>query len=65
MESHLMSWQKPLKEIGKKVEFQNIDRDLKQTRVRNIDLIWNGYSITEECCKSRCCSLIHMENQVR
>ena len=34
--------------IGVEVEFQNIDWDLKETELDagNIDLIWNGYSIT-------------------
>lgn len=42
------------KEIGKiialEMKFQNVDWDLKETEMNagNIDLIWNGYSITEE-----------------
>lgn len=38
------------KKIGKTVEFQNIDWDLKETELEsgNIDLIWNGYSVTED-----------------
>lgn len=36
------------KKINKEVEFQNIDWDLKETELEsgNIDLIWNGYSVT-------------------
>lgn len=38
------------KKIDKEVEFQNIDWDLKETELEsgNIDLIWNGYSITAQ-----------------
>lgn len=38
------------KKIGKEVTFQNIDWDLKETELEtgNIDLIWNGYSVTDE-----------------
>lgn len=38
------------KKINKEVEFQNIDWDLKETELEsgNIDLIWNGYSVTDE-----------------
>lgn len=38
------------KKIGKEMEFQNIDWDLKETELEtgNIDLIWNGYSVTKE-----------------
>ena len=38
------------KRINKKVKFQPIDWSLKETELNagNIDLIWNGYSITEE-----------------
>ncbi|MEG1474344.1 MAG: amino acid ABC transporter substrate-binding protein [Longicatena sp.] len=38
------------KKINKEVKFQNIDWDLKETELEtgNIDLIWNGYSVTDE-----------------
>ena len=53
------------KKIGKKVEFQNIDWDLKETELEsgNIDLIWNGYSITEERKKQVLFSDPYMENR--
>lgn len=36
--------------LGKKVEFQPIDWSMKETELNggNIDLIWNGYSISDE-----------------
>lgn len=36
--------------IGVEMQFQNVDWDLKETEMNagNIDLIWNGYSITQE-----------------
>ncbi len=38
------------KKLDKEVVFQNIDWDLKESELAdgNIDLIWNGYSVTEE-----------------
>lgn len=38
------------KVLGKEVEFQPIDWKMKETELKsgNIDLIWNGYSITDE-----------------
>lgn len=38
------------KRLGKQVKFQNIDWSMKETELssKNIDLIWNGYSITDE-----------------
>ena len=38
------------KRVGLKVEFQPIDWSMKETELNsgNIDVIWNGYSITEE-----------------
>jgi polar amino acid transport system substrate-binding protein len=39
-----------IKRMGLKAEFQPIDWNLKETELNsgNIDLIWNGYSITDE-----------------
>ncbi|SHJ98844.1 amino acid ABC transporter substrate-binding protein, PAAT family (TC 3.A.1.3.-) [Clostridium cavendishii DSM 21758] len=39
-----------LNKIDKKVKFQPIDWNMKETELnnKNIDLIWNGYSITDE-----------------
>lgn len=53
------------KKIGKSVEFQNIDWDLKETELEsgNIDLIWNGYSITDERKKQVLFSNPYMENR--
>ncbi|MGL4572296.1 MAG: amino acid ABC transporter substrate-binding protein [Clostridium sp.] len=36
--------------INKKIEFRSIDWTMKETELRNgnIDLIWNGYSVTDE-----------------
>ena len=53
------------KKIGKKVEFQNIDWDLKETELDsgNIDLIWNGYSITDQRKKQVLFSDPYMENR--
>ena len=38
------------KKINKKIVFRAIDWTMKETELRNknIDLIWNGYSITKE-----------------
>lgn len=38
------------KRIGKEIKFQPIDWSMKETELNagNIDLIWNGYSITDE-----------------
>ncbi|WP_236895305.1 MULTISPECIES: amino acid ABC transporter substrate-binding protein [Clostridium] len=38
------------KKLNKKVKFQSIDWSMKETELNNgnIDLIWNGYSITDE-----------------
>lgn len=52
------------KKIGKTVEFQNIDWDLKETELESgsIDLIWNGYSITDERKEKVLFSDAYMEN---
>lgn len=51
--------------IGKEVTFQNIDWDLKETELEagNIDLIWNGYSITDERKEKVLFSDAYMENK--
>ena len=51
--------------IGVVVEFQNIDWDLKETELDagNIDLIWNGYSITEKRKEQVLFSDAYMENK--
>ena len=38
------------KKLNKKIKFQPIDWSMKETELSNgnIDLIWNGYSITDE-----------------
>lgn len=38
------------KKIGKKIKFQPIDWSMKESELNNgnIDLIWNGYSVTDE-----------------
>lgn len=38
------------KKLNKKIKFQSIDWSMKETELENgnIDLIWNGYSITDE-----------------
>lgn len=53
------------KKIGVEVEFQNIDWDLKETELDagNIDLIWNGYSITEKRKEQVLFSDAYMENK--
>lgn len=53
------------KKIGKEVEFQNIDWDLKETELEsgNIDLIWNGYSITDQRKEQVLFSDPYMENR--
>ena len=57
--------QKVAEKIGKKVEFQNIDWDLKETELKtgNIDLIWNGYSITDDRKEQVLFSDSYMENK--
>lgn len=53
------------KKIGKKVEFQNIDWDLKETELEagNIDLIWNGYSVTDDRKEKVLFSDAYMDNR--
>lgn len=53
------------KKIGKEVTFQNIDWDLKETELEtgNIDLIWNGYSVTDERKEKVLFSDAYMENR--
>lgn len=53
------------KKLDKEVEFQNIDWDLKETELEtgNIDLIWNGYSVTEQRKKQVLFSDPYMENR--
>ncbi|MEG0468963.1 MAG: amino acid ABC transporter substrate-binding protein [Longicatena sp.] len=53
------------KKLDKKVEFQNIDWDLKETELDagNIDLIWNGYSVTETRKEQVLFSDAYMENR--
>lgn len=50
--------------LDKKLEFQNIDWDLKESELQsgNIDLIWNGYSITEQRKKQVLFSDPYMDN---
>lgn len=50
--------------IGFEFEFQNIDWDLKEAELENgnIDLIWNGYSITSERQEKILFSDPYMEN---
>lgn len=51
--------------IGKDFTFQNIDWDLKETELasKNIDLIWNGYSITDDRKEKVLFSEPYMENR--
>lgn len=51
--------------IGKTFTFQNIDWDLKETELqnRNIDLLWNGYSITEKRKENVLFSDPYLENK--
>ena len=52
-------------EYGIKVKWQPIDWDMKERELKNgtIDLIWNGYSKTEERSKEVAFSMPYMENQ--
>ncbi|MDR1782498.1 MAG: amino acid ABC transporter substrate-binding protein [Bacilli bacterium] len=51
--------------IGKKMQFQPIDWSMKETELnnKNIDLIWNGYSITEERKKQVLFSEPYIDNE--
>lgn len=53
------------KKIGKEIEFQNIDWDLKESELESgsIDLIWNGYSVTEKRKEQVLFSDPYMENR--
>lgn len=50
--------------IGKEMEFQSIDWAMKETELNagNIDLIWNGYTITDERAEKVAFSTPYMEN---
>lgn len=53
------------KKYGIKVEWQAIDWDMKETELKNgtIDLIWNGYSMTDERKKELAFTEPYMINQ--
>lgn len=53
------------KKYGIKVEWQAIDWDMKETELKNgtIDLIWNGYSVTDERKKELAFTEPYMVNQ--
>lgn len=53
------------KQYGLKVDFQTIDWSMKETELNNgtIDLIWNGYTITDARKKSVLFSRPYLENQ--
>ncbi|MEG0958653.1 MAG: amino acid ABC transporter substrate-binding protein [Erysipelotrichaceae bacterium] len=53
------------KKIDKKISFQNIDWDLKETELEtgNIDLIWNGYSVTPKRKKMVLFSDAYLKNR--
>lgn len=57
--------QKVAEKIGKTVKFQNIDWDLKETELEsgNIDLIWNGYSVTDDRKEKVLFSDAYMQNK--
>lgn len=57
--------QKVAEKLGKEIEFQNIDWDLKETELEsgNIDLIWNGYSVTDERKEKVLFSDAYMQNR--
>ena len=51
--------------LGIKVNFQPIDWDMKETELQNgtIDVIWNGYSATDERREKVAFTIPYMENQ--
>lgn len=53
------------KRIGKEIKFQSIDWSMKETELnsKNIDLIWNGYTITEERKEKVSFSKPYLENR--
>lgn len=53
------------KRIGKEIKFQPIDWSMKETELnsKNIDLIWNGYTITEERKEKVAFSKPYLENR--
>ncbi|MFV8211371.1 transporter substrate-binding domain-containing protein [Streptococcus pluranimalium] len=53
------------KEYGIKVKWQPINWDLKETELENgnIDLIWNGYSVTKERAKKVAFTDAYMKNE--
>lgn len=53
------------KEYGVKVNWQPIDWDMKETELTNgtIDLIWNGYSATDERWKKVQFTIPYMKNE--
>ncbi|MFU2181458.1 transporter substrate-binding domain-containing protein [Streptococcus pluranimalium] len=53
------------KEYGIKVKWQPINWDLKETELENgnIDLIWNGYSVTKERAKKVAFTNAYMKNE--
>ncbi|MGV3061074.1 transporter substrate-binding domain-containing protein [Streptococcus hyovaginalis] len=53
------------KEYGIKVKWQPINWDLKETELENgnIDLIWNGYSVTKERSKKVAFTNAYMKNE--
>lgn len=57
--------EKALGELGKKTKFQIIDWDNKinELKTKNIDLIWNGMTITDELQESIAISDPYMENK--
>lgn len=53
------------KRIGKDVEFKNVDWSMKETELKNknVDLLWNGYTITPEREKQVAFSDPYLENK--
>lgn len=53
------------KRIGKEIKFQPIDWSMKETELnsKNIDFIWNGYTITEERKEKVAFSKPYLENR--
>lgn len=53
------------KKIGKEIKFQPIEWKMKETELNNgnIDLIWNGFSITDERKEKLTFSNVYMENR--
>lgn len=53
------------KDLGVEVKFQKIEWSAKFTELetKNIDLIWNGMTITDEVSDKTCVSLAYMKNE--